>query len=256
MKIHHLRSASFVIESGNNFILVDPMLGEKGTLPPFAFFRHKPRKNPYVGMPVNSKDILSKVTHVVITHLHPDHLDAKGYEFLKVNNIPVVCNKADRKKLMKKGLNIILSLEYQKPIDFLNGKVIGIPARHGYGFIAKPMGNVMGFYIELPNEPSIYISSDTIYTNDVENALVELKPDISVLAAGSAQFDIGGPLLMNIEDIAKFITKAPNKVYANHMEAINHCPTDRNKLKQLVTKIGAQEKVIIPSDGESFELKS
>ncbi|RUT78992.1 MBL fold metallo-hydrolase [Ancylomarina longa] len=256
MKIHHLRSATFVIESNNNFILVDPMLGKKGSIPPFAFFRHKPRKNPYVSMPANSTDILSKVTHAVITHLHPDHLDAKGYEFLKNKNIPVTCNQLDKKKLIKKGLNVVSSLEYQKPTDFLKGKIIGIPARHGYGFIAKPMGNVMGFYIELPDEPSIYISSDTIYTNDVENTLVDLKPDISVLAAGSAQFDIGGPLLMNIADIAKFITNAPNKVYANHMEAVNHCPTDRNKLKQLVAKLSAVEKVIIPGDGESFELKS
>ena len=37
MKIHHLRSATFVIESNKHFILVDPMLGKKGSIPPFAF---------------------------------------------------------------------------------------------------------------------------------------------------------------------------------------------------------------------------
>ena len=41
MKIHHLRNATFVIESGANHILIDPMLSGKGLLPPFARFRHK-----------------------------------------------------------------------------------------------------------------------------------------------------------------------------------------------------------------------
>ncbi len=29
MKIHHLRSATFIIEAGPYFILIDPMLGDK-----------------------------------------------------------------------------------------------------------------------------------------------------------------------------------------------------------------------------------
>ena len=32
MKIHHLRNATFVIESKSTFILVDPMLGKKKQL--------------------------------------------------------------------------------------------------------------------------------------------------------------------------------------------------------------------------------
>ena len=48
MKIHHLRNATFVIESGAHFILIDSMPGEKRSLPPFAVFRHKARKNPIV----------------------------------------------------------------------------------------------------------------------------------------------------------------------------------------------------------------
>jgi len=33
MNIHHLRNATFVIESGDAFILVDPMLSGVGKLP-------------------------------------------------------------------------------------------------------------------------------------------------------------------------------------------------------------------------------
>ena len=54
MKIHHLRNATFVIESGSNCILIDPMLSGKGELPPFALFRHKPKRNPTVSLPENT----------------------------------------------------------------------------------------------------------------------------------------------------------------------------------------------------------
>ncbi|MEN8138339.1 MAG: MBL fold metallo-hydrolase [Bacteroidota bacterium] len=256
MIIHHLRSATFVIEKDNDFILIDPMLGKKGSIPPFAFFRHKIRRNPYVELPANSTEILNKVTHALITHLHPDHLDDAGYKFLKEKNIPVICSKLDEKKLLKKGLNITQKLNYWEPQEFLGGKITGTPAVHGYGFIAKLMGNVMGFNIQFKDNSSIFISSDTIYTKDMDKVFKDLNPKLSVLAAGSAQFDFGGPLLMKPDDLIKFIKNFPNKVYANHMDAVNHCPTTRIKLKELLEKHGLTDKAFIPNDGESFEFIS
>jgi L-ascorbate metabolism protein UlaG (beta-lactamase superfamily) len=251
MKIHHLRNATFVIESGETFILVDPMLGNKGSQPPFTLFRFKPKKNPLIDLPHNSDEILQKVTHCFITHLHPDHLDKDAEQFLKAKNIPVICSIKDKKTLQKRGLTVSQSLEYWKESNFLNGKIIGIPAVHGYGFIAKPMGNVMGFYLQLPNERSIYIVADTIFTTDVEKVLTHLKPDISVLACGTAQLDFGKPLLMTISEIIKFTKLASGKVVANHLEALNHCPTTREKLKNELQKHQLLDKVWIPNDGEN-----
>ena len=131
---------------------------------------------------------------------------------------------------------------------------MGIPGRHGYGFIAGLMGKVMGFFIKLPNEPSVYISSDTIFTSDVERALQELKPDVAVVACGTAQLDLGQPLLMHMDDIVRFCTLAPGKVIANHLEALNHCPTTRNFLRQTLDRHELSEKVMIPNDGEAIHL--
>lgn len=255
MKIHHLRNATFIIEKNNNFIMVDPMLASKGSTVPFAFFRHKPVKNPIVELPAGSKTILDKVTHVLITHPHPDHLDKDGINFLREQNIPVICSEHHKKKLNNKGINIVQVLQFWKPQDFLNGSITGIPGQHGYGLIAKLMGNVLGFWIQFDDKTSIYISSDTVYTNDVDRVFQEFKPDLSVLAAGSAQFDFGGPLLMNHEDLIRFIRNAPGKVYANHMESVNHCPTTRDKLKDLLRANQLTEKVFIPKDGEIFEIE-
>ncbi len=253
MKIQHFRNATMVIQTQDQVVLIDPMIGPKGTMPPFTFFRFKPKRNPIVGLPDNCKPILEKVTHCLITHNHPDHLDKEAEKFLIEKNIPVTCSRLDEKAFRKKGLNVVQTLEYWKRVDFLGGKLEGIPARHGYGFVAKPAGNVMGFYIELPNEPSLYLSSDTIYTDDVKRVLREYKPNISVVAAGSAQFDIFKPLLMTIEDVLAFTKDAPGKVIANHLEAVNHCPTTRKNLRQKLTDLGLNEKTFVPEDGEILE---
>jgi len=255
MKIHHLRNASFILEFKQNFILVDPMLGREGTEPPFTVFRHKPQKNPIVPFPEASRPLLTKVNHCLITHQHPDHLDKEGTKLLQLQRTPITCSMLDEEDLRKKGLNIQVSVNYWERKEWLDGHITGIPALHGYGFIAKPMGNVMGFYLELPNMPTVYISADTVYTGDVEKVLNEQKPDISILACGCAQLDIGQPLLMTMEDIIKYIKRSEGKIVANHMEALNHCPTTRRQLKERLKKEDLLEKVLIPEDGESIDMK-
>ncbi|MDC7998385.1 MBL fold metallo-hydrolase [Gilvibacter sediminis] len=254
MKITHIRNATMVIETKDKVILVDPMLGAKGKAgPTFTLFRYKARKNPIIDLPANAIDIVNKTTHCLITHLHPDHLDKKAEAFLKSKNIPIICSVKDEKKLRKRGLNIIQTVNYWETSEFLEGTIEGIPAVHGYGFIAKPMGNVMGFYIQLPNEKSIYLSADTVYTDDVHKVLSEYKPDISVVASGRAQLDLFQPLLMRMEDIIKFVKNSPNKVIANHLEAVNHCPITRKELAFELASKDLKEKTLIPQDGEIMD---
>jgi len=250
LKIHHLRNATMVLETEKDVILIDPMLGDQGIMPSFTLFRHKARRNPTVPLPENSKLILEKVTHCLITHRHPDHIDSKGVEFLVEKNIPVTCSIKDQKALKKRGINVVQSLKYWGEQKFLGGTIEGIPAKHGYGFVAKPMGNVIGFYVKLPNQESIYLSSDTIYTASVDKVLKNYKPDISVLACGMAQFDVFKQLIMNEDDIIKFIKKSPGKVIANHMESINHCPLTRNELREILINNNLLHNVLIPEDGE------
>ncbi|MEM7552219.1 MAG: MBL fold metallo-hydrolase [Bacteroidota bacterium] len=253
MKIQHIRNATMIVESGDRKILVDPMMSKKGVYPTFTLLRFRPRKNPVVDLPDNAKESFRGITDCLVTHKHPDHIDKVAEAFLIENNIPVVCSELDEELFKKKGLLVSQTIKYWQKSEYLGGSITGIPARHGYGFIAKPMGNVTGFYIELPNEPSLYLSSDTIYTPEVKKALDELKPDITVVASGTAQLDIGQPLLMRIDDIVKFIRNSPGKAIANHLEAVNHCPTSRQQLKEILSKEGLLNKTWIPDDGDALE---
>ena len=259
MKIHHLRNATFIIESGEIYILIDPMLGEKGSLPPFSFTRFKPLKNPIINLPPNAESVLDKVTNCLITHSqkfgikvlqHTDHLDIPGENFLRSNNIPVATLARDAKVLKKYGLNIQTEMEYWSPKPFLSGEITAVPSLHGHSWIHHVMANGAGYFLRLPNEPSIYISGDTVYTQDVERVLIEIKPDIAVMASGTATLDISEPILMPMDELVQFVRNSPGIVIANHLEALNHCPTTRSQLKQELEKIGLISKVYIPNDGD------
>ncbi|WP_295895051.1 MBL fold metallo-hydrolase [uncultured Vibrio sp.] len=263
MKIHHLRSATFVIESNNHFILIDPMLGKKGSLPPFSMLRFKSQRNPTVDLPDNASDILAKVTHALVTHSrtmgirllqHTDHLDSEGERLLIQNNIPVITPSRDKAYLEKIGITVSDGIEDWQTLAFLGGKITAVPAQHGHGWIHNVMANGVGFFIELPGEPSIYISGDTVFTHDIKHALTVYQPDFTVVATGEAQMDVGQPLLMSGSEMFEFIKRSPGKVIANHMEALNHCPVDRDTLKQSLNKQGLLDKVLIPEDGESITL--
>jgi len=263
MKIHHIRNATFVIHSKDNYILIDPMLSKKGELPPFSYIKHKLKKNPTVELSSNSQNILAKVTHCLITHSqtfgikalqHTDHLDEKGENFLKERNTPVTSIKKDENYLRKLGLNMMGSLNFWERTDFLDGHITAIPATHGHGWIHKLMANGAGYIIELQDEPSIFISGDTVLTEDVKKAIKQFQPDITVVAAGNASIDVGNDLLMDIDEIIEFIKLSPKKVIANHMEALNHCPITRNDLKNQLEKHDLLHKVYIPLDGEKIDL--
>ncbi|MCP4022105.1 MAG: MBL fold metallo-hydrolase [Desulfobacteraceae bacterium] len=264
MKIHHLRNATFVIESGLNHILIDPMLSRKGQLPTFTHFRHKPARNPIVPLPDNALKFLDKVTHCFITHsqklgiellTHTDHLDTPGKVFLRKKGIPVVSHKKDAAYLEKNKINVDKKLSFWQVEPLLGGQITAVPSKHGHSWIHNFMATGTGFYLELPDEPTIYISGDTVYTGDVHRVLTEFKPDICVVASGSASLDMGGPILMPLDEIISFIEKAPNKVISNHLEALNHCPTTRLQLKQELEKRGLLSKTFIPNDGETLTIE-
>lgn len=250
MIFHHLRNATAIIETPTDFILVDPMLGDVGTIEAFTKERFLPKLNPLVELP-NANSLMEKITHVLISHQHADHLDEAGIDFLNEKQLPVTCSVLDAKNLKDKGLRVIQELDYNMREAFLGGTIEGIPAQHGYGEVAELMGNVMGFYIELPNEPSLYWSSDTIFTDEVAKVLVDYTPDISVIPCGSAQLDQYEPILMTMEDIVRFVNLNFGMTICNHLEALNHCPTKRAELKSKFKEQKLYHKTWIPNDGES-----
>ena len=264
MKIHQVRNATLVVEAAGRRILVDPMLGRAKSLPPFAFLKFSPRWNPLVELPSHTDRLLESLDACLITHSqayhlrplqHMDHLDPAGEKFLRERSLPVACPEKDAGYLKRYGL----SPEWECPpwteISFLGGTLKAVPAVHGYGWIHRLMANGVGFVLRLPQEPSLYISGDTVLAEDVRRVLIEERPDIAVVAAGRAQLDIGKPLLMDLDDILEFAQLSPGIVIANHLEALNHCPVSREDLRKELEARELSNKVLIPGDGECLDFE-
>lgn len=255
MQIQFLRSATMVIRSADHVILLDPMLADQGAMSSFTVIRHKARKNPLVPLPPGTDRLLAEVNGALVTHCqrgHVDHLDKAGMAFLAAGRIPTWCRPADARFLKKKGLDArAVSMEPRQ--DFLGGHITLVPAVHGHGWIGRMMGPGVGFFIELPGEPSLYVAGDTVMTDHVRNALTELKPDIAVVAAGNASIDVGKPILMSLDEVIEFARLAPGRVVANHLEALNHCPVTREDVRRAATAAGLGQKIEIPDDGQQID---
>lgn len=256
MKITQLRNATIVIESGKHVILVDPMLAPKAAIPSLKYFTGNNQRNPLVEMPEETDELLSRVTHCLITHCqkgHFDHLDRAGAKWLRKNNIPVFCSEQDADFLQKKGLDI-RPLSAKTNNSFLSGSINLVPCLHGKGLIGKLMAHGYGFFIQFESEPSLYITGDTLLTNVVKNFISKNQPAWIVLPAGGARFNLGGDIIMGKKDALDVAAISKGRIIANHLEALDHCPVTRTELRNEATKNLLDSRLLVPDDGETIDL--
>src|SRR5690606_29441925 len=92
---------------------------------------------------------------------------------------------------------------------------------------------------------------DTIWRDEVDQALTQYSPHVVVLNAGYAQLSgFDGAIIMGKDDVLRAVQAAPNAtVVAVHLDAINHMALSREELSEFVQKSGIQERVEIPQDG-------
>lgn len=255
MNIQQLRNATLLVEHGRHRLLVDPMLAARGTLPPLRIFGARQR-NPIVELPASAATALESVTHCLITHCqmgHFDHLDRAGKRWLRERQIPVICTPRDAPYLAERGLNVQpLPACHAQPSPFLGGTLRTVPCVHGRGLVGRFMEHGVGYLIEWPDAPSLYMAGDTVLTPAVRDFVREHQPDISVVPAGGARFDLGGDIIMGIEEVIAFAGLSSGWVIANHLEAISHCPVTRDALRAAARKAGVDDRLLVPADGETL----
>jgi L-ascorbate metabolism protein UlaG (beta-lactamase superfamily) len=255
MRIQQIRNATIILEFGPYRVLVDPMLADKGTLPPLRLFGATQR-NPLVELPASTANDLDTVTHCLITHCqkgHFDHLDRAAKRWLRDRQIPVICTPHDAGYLASRGLNVQpLANDHEQPGAFLGGSIRSVKCTHGRGLVGKLMEHGVGYLIELHGEPSVYLSGDTVLTPAVCDFVLRHQPQVSVVPAGGARFDIGGDIIMGIEEALQFTRLSRGTVVANHLEAISHCPTTREALRDAAEMAGVADRMWIPEDGETL----
>lgn len=253
MKITLIRNAALWLEYGGLNWLVDPSFADQGSTPAIP---HVPdsRPNPLVPLPVTAAS-LSSPDVLLLTHLHPDHWDEPAAAALLAGSggseLPILSQPGDRERIESFGFSNVTEVE--KTLTYRGVTVTRTSGQHGVGEIRQKMGQVSGFVLRAENEPTLYIAGDTIWCDDVVQALDASRPDVTVVNAGGAQFGEGDPIIMTPEDVTSLCRHNTNsEVVAVHLEAINHCRTSRETLANEMKRQGLQDRVRIPADGETM----
>ena len=244
-----IRSATLLVELGGTTLLVDPMLGDPHTLPPFENTAPA-TKNPLVGLPQPTTKIVSAAQVVLVTHLHRDHFDPTA-EALIDRATPIVCQPADAATLAAKGFSDVRPVDSR--LDVHGVTVKRVAARHTLGHHEAELGPCSGFVLEAPGEPVLHIAGDCVWCPELAEVIDEHRPAVIVVNGGAARFLDGAPISMTAEDVIGAARHAPfATLVAVHLEALNHCPMSRDELRRHLVAAGLDERVRVPDDGEAL----
>ncbi|PTK58292.1 hypothetical protein BUZ61_09955 [Staphylococcus nepalensis] len=253
MNITHIRNATSIIEYADKKFLVDPMLGEKGSFASFPDAPGEELENPLVDLPISLEDIIKDIDAIILTHLHIDHFDETAQKHLPKDIKVFVQDENDAEEIKGVGFkDVEILTEYT---TFEGVKLIKTPGEHGRGEILEIIGSVCGVIFDHPTEQRLYIAGDTVWYSKIKNVIKHYEPEVIIVNGGDNQFYEGSSLIMNEYDVYKVAKEAPNsKIIVVHMEAVTHWNLSRNRLKQFVNEKGLEDQVLIPNDGDSYNM--
>lgn len=146
-----------------------------------------------------------------------------------------------------------LPADHDQPSPFFEGRIRTQRCTHGEGLVGRLMEHGVGYLIEMPGEPSLYLAGDTVLTPRMRDFVATHQPGVSVIPAGGARFDVGQDIIMGLDDAMAFTRLSTGIVVANHLEAISHCPVTRKDLLAAGNIAGVSQRLRVPHDGETLE---
>ena len=249
MKLTLIRNASLELHYASTKIIVDPMLCPKETFPPFA---PGLKKNPTSDLTVSIESIVTETDAILVTHSHPDHFDPYASKLFP-KNTPIYCTPADLNNSYIEPFENVIAIDNSIHLGTI--KITRVFGQHGSGTILPHMGKVSGYILEAPNEPTLYITSDTILTEEVKETLANHTPKVIVANAGGGLLPTHEkyPVMMNETQVCDLAQLAPSaKIVAVHLESIDFCPITRQSLKEAAKEHGLTHQIFVPEDGEEL----
>jgi hypothetical protein len=100
--------------------------------------------------------------------------------------------------------------------------------QHGKGQWTKRLNPVSSFIFQSPDEPFVFWIGDSVWCEEVENALDTYQPDVIVTHSGGAELRDRSLIIMDAAQTLMVCESLPLAVViATHMDALDHCKTSR-----------------------------
>ncbi len=255
MKITQVRNATIIVEYNETKFLIDPWLGPKDYMEGFESALNSQIRQPRVELPFEIEKTVD-VDAVILTHFHPDHFDEYAVNALNKDIKFFVQSQKDLEIIKSYGFKN-LEVMTQQGIDYKNIKLYKTDCQHGKREIIKPLCesigmpyDAMGVVFKSNNEKTLYVAGDTIWCDEVSEAINKFEPEIIVVNACAATVINGERLIMNIDDVRQVIKKAPKStIIASHMDTVSHLTVTRKDLEEFREKESVKN-LLIPDDGE------
>ncbi|HIS74755.1 TPA: MBL fold metallo-hydrolase [Candidatus Galligastranaerophilus intestinavium] len=255
MKITQVRNATIIVEYNETKFLIDPWLGPKDYMEGFESALNSQIRQPRVELPFEIEKTVD-VDAVILTHFHPDHFDEYAVNALNKDIKFFVQSQKDLEIIKSYGFKN-LEVMTQQGIDYKNIKLYKTDCQHGKREIIKPLCesigmpyDAMGVVFKSNNEKTLYVAGDTIWCDEVSEAIDKFEPEIIVVNACAATVINGERLIMNIDDVRQVIKKAPKStIIASHMDTVSHLTVTRKDLEEFREKESVKN-LLIPDDGE------
>lgn len=182
--------------------------------------------------PAIARKDLGAVDLVLLSHHgHKDNLDWEGLELI-AQGIPTLSTRQAADDLFGGS---VIGLDNWESYDFGVVTITAMPALHGPPGSEPMVGPVIGFMLESPGEPSIYVSGDNASLPLVQQIADRFAPvDIALLFAGAARVDeIDADLTLNSTDAATAAkTLGARLVVGLHTEDWTHFSHTRTQLEE------------------------
>ncbi len=251
LQIHQIRNATIIVTYNNKRFLIDPWLMPKDYMAGFDAGLNSQIRQPRVELPIPVEKIVD-VDAVILTHYHPDHWDDFAAKAINKNIPFFVQSETDKKLIENLGFKDVRIIK-ENGTDFEGIKLYKTNCQHGKRETVKPLCeqvgmpyDAMGVVFKSENEKTLYVAGDTIWCEEVKEALDKFHPEIIVTNSCGATVINGERLIMDKNDMKEISSYSKNSVIiASHMDTVSHLTVTRDDIKNLKLK-----NVIVPDDNE------
>ena len=254
MLIHQIRNATLIITYKDKKFLIDPWLMPKDYMPGFEMAVNANVRQPRVELPLSVEKIVD-VDAVILTHFHPDHWDEFAAKAIDKKIPFFVQSEVDQKQIQSLGFSDVRVVS-ASGTEFDGITLYKTFGQHGKREIIKPLCeqvnmayDAMGVVFKAKNEKTLYVAGDTIWCEEVVEAIDKFAPDVIVVNACGATLLNGERIIMNDEDVKTLTEYAPKAVIiASHMDTVSHLTVTRNDIRKMKLN-----NVLVPEDNEIME---